>query len=199
MKNILIVQSSPAGENSQTRKMIDAIKARLNSEYGEVEFTERDLVKSNLPHVQPEDITTLFAKDEAFKSPFNVRSMELINELRKADVVVIGMPMYNFSVPSNLKAWIDHIARAGITFTYTAQGPQGALKGKKAILVTSAGGVYSTGPMQSWDFSEPFVRKLLSVLGIEDIQAIRVEGLAVPELAVNALPKALKDVERLQL
>jgi FMN-dependent NADH-azoreductase len=199
MKNVLLIQSSPSGENSQTRKIIDAIKARIKSEYGEVAFKERDLVTSNLPHVQPEDITTLFARDEALNTPFNARSMELINELRWADLIVIGMPMYNFSVPSNLKAWIDHIARAGITFSYSPQGPIGTLNGKKAILATSAGGVYSSGPMQVWDFSEPFVRTLLNVLGIKDIQAVRVEGLSVPELAVNALPNALKDIERLQL
>jgi FMN-dependent NADH-azoreductase len=198
MKNTLLVQSSPSGENSQTRKMIEAIKARIKSEYAEVEFTERDLVKSPLPHIQSEDITTIFARDEALNTPFNARSMELINELRHADIIVIGMPMYNFSVPSNLKAWIDHIARSGITFSYTPQGPIGTLNGKKAILVTSAGGVYSSGPMQSWDFSEPFVRTLLNVLGIKDIQSVRVEGLAIPELAVNAVANAMKDVERLQ-
>lgn len=199
MKNILIIQSSPAGENSKTRQLIEAVKNRFSKEYKEVEFTERDLMKTNLPHVQFDDIATLFSRDEKFQSPFNTRSMELINELRKADIIIIGMPMHNFSVPSNLKAWIDHTSRAGITFTYTTEGPRGTLGGKKAILVTSAGGVYSSGPAQSLDFSEPFVKTWLRVLGVEDIQSVRVEGLSVPELAVNAIANAMRDVERLKL
>ncbi|HEY3642841.1 MAG TPA: NAD(P)H-dependent oxidoreductase, partial [Xanthobacteraceae bacterium] len=116
----------------------------------------------------------------------------LIAEIEAADTIVLAAPMYNFSIPSTLKAWIDHIARAGRTFRYTAAGPEGLLKGKKVFVVTGRGGFYSgDSPARSLDFQEPYLRALLGFLGLTDVTFIHVEGLKVsPEAAASGLARA---------
>jgi FMN-dependent NADH-azoreductase len=109
----------------------------------------------------------------------------LVDELFAAEVIVIAAPMHNFGVPSSLKAWIDHIVRPGRTFTYSEKGPQGLMTGKKAVLVLARGGVYSEGPMQAFDFQEPYLRAALGFIGITDVEVIRVEGVAFGEEAVS--------------
>ena len=124
--------------------------------------------------------------------PRSIESMALsdalIDELFAADTIVVAAPMHNFGVPSTLKAWIDHISRAGRTFSYGANGPQGLLKGRKAILVLASGGVYSNGQMKAFDFTEPYLRAVLGFLGITNVDVVRVEGVAMsavgPEKAV---------------
>jgi FMN-dependent NADH-azoreductase len=115
-------------------------------------------------------------------------SDQLIDELRAADVIVLGLPMYNFGVPSSLKAYFDHIARAGVTFRYTAQGPQGLLTGKKAYVLATRGGRYTGTPA---DTETPYVRDFLAFLGIADVEFIYAEGLAIsPENKSTALDAA---------
>lgn len=190
MKNILVIHSSPNLQSSQTRELTSKVVAQIRRAHPNATFVHRDLIKTELPHIKGEDLEAIFAKDTNPEHPFNRRSLVLINELKAADLVVIALPMYNFSVPSNVKAWIDHIARPGLTFSYTAEGPVGLLKGRKAILVTSAAGVYSAGPTKDWDYSEPFMKRLLTVMGIDDVQVVRVEGLAIPQLKDNAMKNA---------
>ncbi|MDB5756261.1 MAG: FMN-dependent NADH-azoreductase, partial [Massilia sp.] len=108
----------------------------------------------------------------------------LVDELLAADVIVIGAPMYNFSVSSTLKAWIDHVARAGRTFEYGATGPVGLVTGKKVFIVTAAGGVYSEGPSQAYDFLGTYLRSVLGFIGMTDITFVRAEGLAMGEAAL---------------
>ena len=103
--------------------------------------------------------------------------------------------MYNFGIHSSLKAWIDHIARSGQTFTYTEKGPEGLIKNKKVYLAISTGGVYSQGPMKAFDFTESYLRTTLGFLGMTDITAFRVEGLSMPNLKENAWNKALQNIE----
>jgi FMN-dependent NADH-azoreductase len=110
----------------------------------------------------------------------------LVEELAAADVLVLAVPMYNFGLPSALKAWIDHVVRAGLTFRYGADGPEGLLKNKRAILVVSRGGVYSQGPMQQLDFQERYLKSVLGFIGISEVDVVRVEGLARGEQAVRA-------------
>ncbi len=102
----------------------------------------------------------------------------LIDELRAADILVLAAPMHNFGIPSTLKAWIDHVVRAGRTFSYTSKGPVGLLTGKRAILVLATGGVYSDGPAKAFDFQEPYLRTILGFMGITDVDVVRVEGVA---------------------
>ena len=122
-------------------------------------------------------------------------SDEAIAELKDADIIVIGVPMYNFSLHSSLKAWIDHICRAGQTFSYSEKGPEGLIKNKKVYLAISTGGVYSEGFMKPYDFTEPYLRTLLGFLGMTDITAYRAEGLNMPDLKEHALEKAVESIE----
>jgi FMN-dependent NADH-azoreductase len=110
----------------------------------------------------------------------------LIEELEAADTIVLAVPMYNFSIPSTLKAWIDHVARAGRTFRYTAAGPEGLLNGKKVFVVSGRGGFYSgDSPAKVLDFQEPYLRAVLGFLGLTDVTFIHVEGLKVSSEAAE--------------
>jgi len=122
----------------------------------------------------------------------------VIAELLASDTIVIASPMYNFGVPSTLKAWIDHLARAGHTFSYGATGPEGLVKGKKVYLVQARGGVYSEGPMGGYNFQEPYLKAVLGFLGMTEVETILVEGIAFgPEATEKALNGALGKVAAL--
>jgi FMN-dependent NADH-azoreductase len=123
----------------------------------------------------------------------------LAEELLASDLVVIATPMWNFGIPSALKAWIDLVVRPGRTFQYTDGGVLGLAKGKRAILVLASGGVFTEGPWRSWDYVEPYLRQILGSIGIVDVQTVRVEGMNIPLLAVDAVAKANKAVGELAL
>jgi FMN-dependent NADH-azoreductase len=124
-------------------------------------------------------------------APALALSQQLVDEVLASDVLVIEAPMYNFAIPSVLKAWIDHIVRAGKTFQYGAHGPEGLAKGKKAIIVLGRGGVYSEGPYKVMDYQEPYLRAILGFIGISDVETIHIEGVAMgPDKAAEALEKA---------
>jgi len=125
-------------------------------------------------------------------------SDELIAEVEAADTIVITAPMYNFTIPSTLKAWFDHIARAGHTFRYTAQGPQGLLKGKKVIVLVARGGNYRQGPMQAFDFQTGYLRAVLGFLGMTDVNFVNFEGFAMgPDAASQAFDRARAAIDEL--
>jgi len=158
----------------------------------------RDLATNPVPHLtgerfqafltKPEDRTLAQAREAAV-------SDDLVAELQAADVLVIGLPLYNFGVPSTLKAYFDHVARAGITFRYTANGPEGLLKGKKAYLFATRGGVHAGFPR---DTQTGFVRDFLAFLGITDVEFIYAEGLAMGDaVAKPALENATLAAHRL--
>jgi FMN-dependent NADH-azoreductase len=129
--------------------------------------TYRDLTAHPLPHWTP----VVDAESEAAKLGATV-----LDEFLAADVVVIGAPMYNFSIPSQLKAWIDRVSVAGKTFSYTEAGPKGLAGGKRVIVASSRGGVYSAGPAAGFDFQESYLRALFGFLGITDVEFVRAEG-----------------------
>ena len=108
-----------------------------------------------------------------------------------ADTIVIGAPRYNFGIPWTLKAWVDHIARAGVTFRYTAEGPEGLMKDKKVYVAMSSGGIYSEGPTAGYDFVAPYLKAVLGFLGITDVTVVRVEGHRLPRLAAHGTRKRL--------
>jgi FMN-dependent NADH-azoreductase len=192
MKNILLVLSSPRGQQSYSHQFASHIVDDLKVRHPGATVVVRDLVKEPLPHVEETFVQGLFSPPEQ-RTPDQARAMarsdNLVDELVAADVVVMAVPMHNFGLPSTLKAWIDHIARAGRTFAYTAEnGPEGLLKGKKVILVLARGGVYSDGPARGLDFQEPYLRSMLGFLGITDVHVVRVEGVAMGE---DALKRAM--------
>jgi FMN-dependent NADH-azoreductase len=200
MKQILIVESSPRGPESASRTLAGKVRARLEAQYPEARIVERDLAHDNVPHLGESTLKAMTTGDPVeagtLKDALHL-SDELTEELLSSDLLVIASPMWNFGIPSSLKAWIDHVVRAGKTFNYAGAGVEGLAKGKKAILVLASGGVFSEGPWKPWDTVEPYLRQILGFIGIDDVQTVRAEGMNIPPLAIYAVPNGEKAVEAL--
>ena len=200
--NILHLDASAAGaDTSYSRRASAAIVAALRERSPEATLTRRDLAAEPLPHIEG-SLRVSWAVEPDRRTAEHLaaiaRSEGLIAELKAADVVVIGAPMYNFSVPSTLKAWIDHVVIAGQTFRYVDGRPQGLLSGKRALLALASGGIYSEGPAAAFDFELPYLRRVLGFIGIADVQAIRVEGVARgPDAAADSLAAAIGTIATL--
>jgi len=184
--NILQIKSSILGGGSQSSRLADEFVATLREQHPETKLVQRDLVAEPVPHLDGARAGAFFAKPEE-RTPEQLAviaySDALIDELRRADVLVLGLPMYNFGVPSQLKAWFDHLARAGATFKYTEKGPVGLLTGKKAYVFAARGGLYGDDHSQT-----QFVRQFLGFIGITDVEFVYAEGLAIsPESRNNSL------------
>ncbi|MBB5699166.1 FMN-dependent NADH-azoreductase [Sphingomonas yantingensis] len=196
--NILHIDASASDSaTSHTRRLSSELVARLAAANPDATIVYRDLVANPLPHV---DMTIRDAwTGEDFNGTKSAetksRSKALVEELKAADVVVIGSPMYNFTVPSTLKAWVDHVAIAGQTFSYTAEGPHGLLGGK-VYLVLSSGGIYSRGPFAAYDHLSTYLTAILNFLGIQDVEVIQAEGIAYgPEQDQAAMASAAKRIQ----
>ncbi|WP_158996399.1 FMN-dependent NADH-azoreductase [Mucilaginibacter sp. L196] len=195
---ILHIISSPKGEASFSIKLGNAIIEKLKTKYPNSIVKEHDLTNTPFPHLEELHLN-------AFYSPAETHTPEMteaikhsdtsIAELKDADIIVIGVPFYNFSIPSTLKAWIDHISRAGVTFTHDENGLHGLITDKKVYLAFASGGVYSEGPTASYDFATPYLKSFLGALGMTDLTVYRVEGVAVPALKDAALEKGIESVE----
>jgi FMN-dependent NADH-azoreductase len=200
MKQILIVESSPRGVESASRALTRKLRERLEIQYPEARVIERDLARDQLPHLDQATLKAISTKDPVEATSLKEAaylSDRLVDELMMSDLLVIACPMWNFGIPSSLKAWIDYVVRAGKTFNYAGAGVEGLAKGKKAILVLASGGVFSEGPWKSWDLVEPYLRQILGFIGIEDVQTVRAEGMNIPPLAVHAVSNGEKAVEAL--
>lgn len=165
---LLHIDSSVLGENSASRSLTAAIVARLRAEHPGLEVARRDLAAQTLPHFTP-----VLAEGH----PCVARNGEILDEFLAADIVVIGAPMYNFTIPTQLKAWLDRILTAGKTFQYTEHGPEGLAGGKRVIIASSRGGIYSEGPAASVDFQETYLKHVFGFIGIHDVEFVRAEGL----------------------
>ncbi|GGF49915.1 FMN-dependent NADH-azoreductase [Aliidongia dinghuensis] len=201
MSQILVVTASPRGSASYSNQVADALVAKLKAERPGATVVVRNLADTPLDHVGEAFVTGRVlppADRSAAQAAAMVPSDAAIAEVNASDVIVIASPMYNFGVPSTLKAWIDHLARPGVTFSYSANGPEGLIKGKKVYLVEARGGVYSEGPYQVLNFQEPYLKAVLGFLGIKDLETITVEGIGYgPEAAEKALNGALGKVAAL--
>ncbi|HEV2275545.1 MAG TPA: FMN-dependent NADH-azoreductase [Acidobacteriaceae bacterium] len=202
MKQILIVESSPRGVDSASRQLTGKVRERLRNLYPEAKLVEQDLARDPLPHLDYPMIKAIFTKDrteaESLKDVLRL-SDQLTEQLLASDLLVIGSPMWNFGLPSSLKAWIDHIVRPGKTFRYAGAGVEGLAQGKKAILVLASGGVFTGGPWTSWDTVEPYLRLILGFIGIADVQTVRAQGVNIPALAPQAVPEGERMIEALAL
>jgi FMN-dependent NADH-azoreductase len=165
---LLHIDSSIQGEASASRTLTREIVARWKAARPDAQIAYRDLAAEELPHLSP----AARRADELEAA----RNAAVLEEFMAADVIVIGAPLYNFSVPSQLKAWIDRIAVAGKTFRYTASGPEGLVRGKKVVVAISRGGVY--GPNAS-EFGESYLRFLFGFLGVDEVSFVRAEGLGL--------------------
>ncbi len=172
--HVLAVTASGRQAGSVTRKLSRDLIAALDDRFGNVEVTSRNLA-DGVPFVDEAWIEANFTAAESRSAEQREAlsySDALVAELQQADIVVIGTPLYNFSIPASLKAWIDMIARARLTFRYTKDGPEGLLKGKKAYVVVATGGVPVGSPV---DFATPYLRHVLSFVGITDVEIIAAE------------------------
>ncbi|WP_422002503.1 FMN-dependent NADH-azoreductase [Reyranella sp.] len=198
MTNVLLVHSSLFGDKSESLAVARAYVSGLP----DARVTERALSPSTVPHLEASTFAAMRTPaaelDAAQKSQLAL-SDTLVAEVEAADTIVLAVPMYNFSIPSTLKAWIDHVARAGRTFRYTEKGPEGLLTGRKVVIFASRGGVYSSeSPAAAFDFQEPYLRAVLGFLGLGDVTVVPVEGLAMgPDAAASARAKAMAEAGRL--
>jgi len=185
MTTILHINSSVRHNGSISRKVTEEFLDKWKAVEPGVRIVERDLAAQPLPHLDEQTLGAFFTPAEQ-RTPQQADIVKLsdtlVKELFDADVIVIGAPMYNFSVPSGLKAWIDQVARAGVTFKYSDQGPVGLVTGKKVYVFTSSGGVYSASPM---DFLGTYLRAVLGFIGLSDVTFVRSEGLAMGEAGVE--------------
>ena len=190
--NILFVTSSSRGSASYSNRAATNVLTELRSRNPGARVTVRDLGREPLPHINDDFVTatrsaTMPQTDE--QRALLAHSEALVDELMAADVIVIAAPMINFSIPSNLKAWIDYVARAGRTFRYSEKGPEGLVTGKQVILVAARGGVYAGNP--ALDFQVPYLKSVLGFLGMTDVEVLEVEGTAYGlEAAENAVTAA---------
>jgi FMN-dependent NADH-azoreductase len=178
---LLHIDSSAQGANSATRELSAAIVARWRAQVLGLSVQYRDLDADPVSHLTGKGLA---GADPAAA----VESEQVMRQFLEADVVVVGAPMYNFSVPSTLKAWIDRIAVSGKTFRYTADGPEGLVKGKRVIVASARGSVHTGAPS---DFQEPYLRFVFGFLGIDDVEFVRAEGLGYsPQHRADALAAA---------
>jgi FMN-dependent NADH-azoreductase len=196
MSSILVIDSAVSGEASVSKALVREAVAALTAD-GQADVVYRDLGRDPIPHLTESTLAGVRGepKTEAERAA-RALSDALIAELRAADTVVIGAPMYNFGIPTGLKAWFDHVMRAGQTFRYSEAGPEGLLAGKNVIVVESRGGLYSEGPAQAADFQEPYLRHLLGFIGLTDVTFVRAEkigyGPEARDAAIAAATASLK-------
>jgi len=195
MTSILVIDSSPRGDQSITRKITQFTAEQLQKQHPGAKITNRDLAAHPLPHLTGAHIAAYYTPAEQRNDGLKeiIRESDAaVAELQAHDLIVIGAPMWNFSIPSVLKSWIDHVVRAGVTFSYDANGAKGHVLGKKVIVVLATGGLYSQGPYAAMDFQTNYLKSLFAFIGMTDVTFIRAEGIGMGEEAVK---KALASAE----
>lgn len=191
MKTILRVDASSRTAGSQSRTLGDYFESTWVKRNSGDRFVHRDTAESRIPHITSQTITGFYTPEEKFSGELRsatALSDRLIGELRAADVLLLTVPIYNFSIPSALKAWIDQIVRIGHTFAYDGKNFTGLVTGKRAYVICAygAGGYLGNGPLAGYDFLKPYLTLLLSFLGIQDIRFFAVEGTTMDETTVSA-------------
>lgn len=186
MKTLLEIRSSMNSDHGQSSRLADQFVAKWRAAHPAGRVIVRDLARAPVPHLDADRFGAFVARPEQRTTEQTdvVRySDALVAELKSADVVVLAVPLYNFGVPSTLKAYFDHVARAGVTFRYTDKGPVGLLTGKQAVVFATRGGQYAGTPQDS---QTPFLRSFLAFLGMTDVEFVYAEGLAVSDASREA-------------
>ncbi|AZD00793.1 MULTISPECIES: FMN-dependent NADH-azoreductase [Pseudomonas] len=177
MSRVLIIESSARQQDSVSRQLTQTFIKQWQAAHPGDQITVRDLAVTPVPHLDS-NLLGGWMKPAGQRNEIEEaslqRSNELTDELLAADVLVMAAPMYNFAIPSTLKAWLDHVLRAGVTFKYTATGPQGLLNGKRAYVLTARGGIYAGSTA---DHQEPYLRQVMGFIGIHDVEFIHAEGM----------------------
>lgn len=202
MSSILLLTSSPRADSLST-KIATELAEKIKANNPGKTLVHRDLAADNLPHIDGPFTAAIRTPADA-RTPEQQElvkvSDELVDELLAADTLVIGTGLINFNIYSSLKTWIDNIARAGRTFTYTETGPKGLAGGKKAYIVLASGGVYSEGPAAPLNHAVPYLKSVLAFIGITDVETVYIEGVAFgPEAAEKAIGAAQARASELAL
>ncbi len=196
MATVLVIESSARQSGSVSRSLSADFIAHWQLANPQDQVIVRDVAGQPLPHLDQHLLGGWMkpvAEQSAQEQAADARSHALIAELQAADVLVIAAPMYNFGVPSTLKAWVDHVLRAGATFRYGEAGPVGLLSGKRAVLISARGGVYAGTPI---DFVEPYLLQVLRFIGITEVECVRAEGLNMGEgVAAAGLAQARSSLQ----
>lgn len=198
--NILLVTSSANGAASVSGRLAVDFAERLRAADPTARIFSRDVGGSPLPHLTAETVAAIKGEPTS-EAELEARALSdaLVAELQTADLIVIASPMYNFGISSTLKAWFDHVLRAGLPFRYTAEGkPEGLLKGKKAVVIQSRAGYYGEGGTPAMDGQEPHLRAMLGFIGLDEVAWIRADRLAFgPEAAAASIAAASRELELL--
>jgi FMN-dependent NADH-azoreductase len=199
MTTLLQINASINHDNGQSSQLANQFVAAFRKRIPHAKIVSRNVAASDpVPHLNAERFGAFITKAEernAEQHAVVAYSDKLIDELKQADVIVLGLPMYNFGVPSQLKAYFDHVARAGVTFKYTDKGPVGQLTGKKVYVFAARGGQYVGTPL---DTQTSYVRDFLRFLGMADVEFVYAEGLAIsPQSKEEGLAKAVAEIARL--
>lgn len=195
MSRLLILKSSILGGYSQSNQIIEQLTETQDSN----QIIERDLVQDALPMLDMNVATALRGGDELSTEQQEILALsnKLIEEIKQSDTLIIAAPMYNFTVPTQLKNWVDMIARAGVTFAYTEQGPKGLLENKKAVIVTTRGGIHKDA---ATDIITPYLTTVLGFVGITDLEFVYAEALNMgDEMAKQGLDSAKQQISALAL
>ncbi|WP_031436542.1 FMN-dependent NADH-azoreductase [Methylobacter tundripaludum] len=186
MTTLLQLNSSIFSSGGQSTQLADQFVAAWQANEPDAQVTVRDLAHDAIPHLDAQRVLAFFAQPET-RTPeqqaYVAESDALIEEIKQAQIIVIGLPMYNFGIPSTLKAYFDQIARAGVTFRYTENGPEGLLTGKKVYVFAARGGIYAGTPLDS---QTNYVRDFLGFLGMDNTEFVYAEGLNMGETAKEA-------------
>lgn len=184
--NVLHITASIFGENGVSTQLTKTALEKLKATIGDVTVIERDLTADALPHFNLDTITAVTNGEAKLADT-------LIEELKAADLILLGLPMYNFGVPSQFKAWVDHVARAGTTFKYTETGPVGLLDDRKVIVAASRGGIYNGTDM---DTQTPYLTHFLGFIGIKDLEFVYAEGVNLDgSIREDSIAKAQHAIE----
>jgi FMN-dependent NADH-azoreductase len=184
--NILHIDSSILGANSASRLLSGELVSRLKAESPDAQVNYLDLVADSLPHLSGGSLAQADESEAA-------RNAQAMSDFLAADVIVIGAPMYNFGIPSQLKAWIDRIVVKDKTFRYTQAGPEGLAKGKQVFVAVARGSIYAPG--STAEFAESYLKHVLGFIGISDVTFVRAEGLGIsPEQRTKSLNTAVATI-----
>jgi FMN-dependent NADH-azoreductase len=194
--NVLVLDSSLSGPESVSRQVLDEAVDELLAADPQATIVRRDLATDPIPHLTPANVAGVRAEPAtAEEQAARALSDALIAELRAADLVLIGAPMYNFSIPSTLRTWIDHVLRARETFAYGPDGPRGLIGDRPVIVVEARGGAYSDPANAAADFQEPYLRFVLGFIGLKDLRFVRVERIGFgPEARAASISAATAEI-----
>ncbi len=198
MTKLLQLNTSIFSDEGESSKLADWLVAALAAKHPELELVRRDFGIDPIPHLDGGTFTA-FLTSPGERSPEQQAAVDfsdaLIEELKSSDIIVLGLPLYNLDIPSTLKSYFDRISRAGVTFRYTEQGPQGLLPDRKVYVIATRGGMYHGAPI---DTQTPFIRNFFGLLGITDLEFIYAEGLGMGEASkATGLEAAHNVLERI--